>query len=164
METTINVLDYLSESEISEIAKDEVRNVIRGYLGDEENTKRVLSNLTYQIVFDEVDKHIGENSRNKIAQLTENQIKKDSFNYMVFRNKSYGSSASLGYQIMEQAVKDNKELIQQKVKEAIINKDYQEDVWNKFEELSDNFMSNIYEIVELARNSKKENANNKGNT
>lgn len=154
METTINVLDYLSESEISEIAKDEVRNVIRGYLGNEENTKRVLSNIAYEIVFDEVDRHIGEDSRKKIAELTEKQITKDSFGYMVFRDKSYGSPASLAYQIMEQAVKDNKAIIQDKVKEAIIEKDYQEDVWSKFEELAENFTSNIYEIVELAKSKK----------
>lgn len=55
---------------------------------------------------------------------------------------------------MENSVRDNKDLINEKVKETITNSDYNKEIWDKFEELGENFMDNIYTIVELGRKKK----------
>ena len=50
----INPLDYLSHDEIKDIAIDELRNQIRQMFKSETEAQRLLSNLSYQIVFDEI--------------------------------------------------------------------------------------------------------------
>lgn len=150
METTINVLDYLSDSEIKEIAQAEVRNKIRVYLGDEKNTKRVLSNLSYQIVFDEVDRNLGTSAKKTIADNVQNIIKKQS-SYSVFRDKDngYERSDSEATKIVRQTVKEQTEVIKQKVRDTIANKDFSEEIWIKFEQLGEDFTSNIYSLIEM---------------
>lgn len=152
METTIkiNIEDYLSEQEIKEIFVDEVRSQAAKFFANESNAQRLLINLSYNLIFEEVDKII-PNSRQVIIDKTIKEISNRDFNYMVFRDASYGSKCSLAYSYVEEAVKNQKELINQKVKETIENRDYSDEIWSKFEELGENFISNIYAIVELGR-------------
>ena len=155
METTvkINVADYVTENEIKEIVQDEIRQTVRNFFADEKNAQRLLSNLSYQIVFDEVDKIVPD-CRNIIKEKTLEIINKDSFSYNVFRQKSYGSPNSLAYDYIEQTVRECKDLINQKVKDTITNHDYSDEIWRKFEELGETFISNIYSIVELGKKPK----------
>lgn len=155
METTvkINVADYVTENEIKEIVQDEIRKTVQNFFADEKNAQRLLSNLSYQIVFDEVDKIVPD-CRNIIKEKTLEIINKDSFSYNVFRQKSYGSPNSLAYDYIEQTVKECKDMINQKVKDTIINHDYSDEIWRKFEELGETFISNIYSIVELGKKPK----------
>lgn len=151
METNlkINIHDYLSDAEIKRIVEDELRERIREMFKNESESQRLLSNLSYYIVYDEIDKII-PNSRDLVQEKTM-VILKDIKSYQVFRDRSYGSKASLAYEIMENSVRDNKDLINEKVKETIINSDYNKEIWDKFEELGENFIDNIYSIVELGR-------------
>lgn len=151
METTIklNIEDYLTHDEIKDIMKDQVRNEVRTFFKDEKNAQRLLSNLSYQIVFNEIDKII-PNSKELIIKQTEKVIRESS-TYNVFRDGSYGSSKSLASTYVEDAVKANKELINQKVKDTIISTDYSQSIWNKFEALAETFISNIYSITDLGR-------------
>ena len=48
-------------------------------------------------------------------------------------------------------MRDNCDVIRGKVLDAITNRDYTDDVWKKFEELGENFVSNIYDLVALGR-------------
>lgn len=150
METTIkiDIDDYLTDEDIREICKEQVAYKVQSYLGDEQNTKRVLSNLSYEIIFDEVDRHLGESSKEIIRKNTL-KIINDLTNYSVFRDNSYGGSKSMATNIMEESVRENKELIKDKVREAISNKDFSEEVWTKFEQLGEDFMSNIYSLIEM---------------
>lgn len=145
----IKIENYLSESEIKQIVIDEVRLSIREHFVNETNAKRLLSNLSYEIVYDEVDK-IVPNSRQLVYDTVVSVIK-DIKNYSVFRDAAYGGKKSLAYEIMEQAVRDNKDMINAKVKETIINKDYSKEIWEKFEELAETFISNICAITELGK-------------
>lgn len=155
METTvkINVADYVTENEIKEIVQDEIRQTVRNFFADEKNAQRLLSNLSYQIVFDEVDKIVPD-CRNIIKEKTLEIINKDSYSYNVFRQKSYGSPNSLAYDYIEQTVKECKDMINQKVKDTITNHDYSDEIWRKFEELGETFISNIYSIVDLGKKPK----------
>lgn len=148
MKTEINVEDYLSQDEIKQIVIDQVKSEVRELFKTEENAKRILSNLSYELVFNEIDKVI-PNSRQLIIEKT-TSILNNIQSYSVFRNRDYGK-ASLAYELMEQAVRENKDLLNHKVKETITDKDYSQEIWSKFEELGETFMSNIYAISELGR-------------
>ena len=152
MELKINLADYLSQDEIKEAVREQIKCEVSNLFRNEENAKRLLSNLSYEIVFNEIDKVI-PNSRNLVIQKTES-ILNDIKSYQVFRDASYGGKKSIAYELMENSVKNNVELLNEKVKETIINKDYSKEIWDKFENLADSFMSNIYTIVELGRNKK----------
>lgn len=151
----IDVDDYLNHEEIKEIVAEQLRAEVKNHFKNEENAQRLLSNLSYKIVFDEVDKFV-PNSRNLIVEKTIKVLQDKDFGFSVFRSSDHWSKASLAYSIMEEAVKANKSLIEQKVKDTIENKDYSEDIWSKFEELGDTFISNIYEIVRLGRQKQRD--------
>lgn len=140
----INIKDYLNEEDIKEVCKEEIRRLFR----DEENAQRLLSNLSYTIVYDEIDKVI-PNSRQIVIDKTL-QVLNNIQSYSVFRDDQWGKS-SLAYRMMEETVINNRDLLDQKVKDAITNKDYSEEIWTKYEELAESFISNFYNIIELGR-------------
>ena len=47
-------------------------------------------------------------------------------------------------------------MINEKVKETILNKDYSEEIWSKFQELGETFAENIYEITRLGKQLNKQ--------
>jgi hypothetical protein len=150
----INVENYLNHNEIKEIVQDELRNQVRQLFKNEQEAQRLLSNLSYQIVFNEVDKVVA-NSQDIIVKKTTDLVN-DVKSYTVFRyNYLGGSPENNGARILEQAIIDNKHLINEKVKETIINKDYSEKIWETFENLADTFITNIYEITRLGREKNK---------
>jgi hypothetical protein len=148
----IKIEDHLSPQEIKEIVIDEARNRIRELFKDEKNTNRILSNISYEIVFDEVDKIIPNSKeviKNQMVKILENPS-----SFTVFREKDEWRKESLATSFIHEAVKENKDLLKSKVKETIINKDYSKEIWNIFEKLGENFLDNIYEIVRLGRSDK----------
>ena len=146
----IKLRDYFSEEEIKEILEEELRNQISGHFGNERNAKRLLSNIAYQIVFDEADKIVGDSKQLVID--TTVRIINDIKSYSVFRDDRYGSAPSLGYKLIQDAVRDNRGMIEEQVQKAIMGRDYTEDVWTMFEQMGDNFGELLYKIAELGRN------------
>lgn len=157
MVTTLNidVADYLSPQEIKELIQEQLRSEIHSFFRDEKNAQRLLSNLSYQIVFDEIDKVVPNSQQLVVVSTT--KVLKDIKSYSVFRDASYGSAPSLAYKYMEDAVRNNKALIEQQVVATMTSKDYSNEIWSKFEELGETFASNIYEITRLGRDNKKAN-------
>lgn len=152
MEITVNIENYLSESEIKEIVIDQVRSEVSKLFKNEQEAQRLLSNLSYEIVFNEVDKVV-PNSLSLITEKVNDLITSKDLSFYVFYDGEY-SKESLGMTYLKDAIKQNKDLINQKVKDTITNHDYSQEIWNKFEELADTFTSNIYAITELGRNKK----------
>lgn len=152
----IKIENYLDHAEIKEIVADELRNQIRGHFTNEENAKRLLSNLAYHIVKEEINK-IVPNYEQELLDKVVTIINDKNLGYQVFDFDTYGSgrSKSLGAQIVEETVRENKQLIKDKVIEGIQNRDYSDEAMIKLENLSDSFASNIYDFVELMR-AKKE--------
>lgn len=153
----IKIEDYLNQSEIKEIVQDELRSQVKKlFSGSEENTQRLLSNLCYAVVSEEVEKIVPNHKEmivDKVAKLiTEKDL---SYHLYNFDNYGSGSAKSLGAKIIEQTVKDNQQLIKDKVIQSIQNADYTEEAFMKFENLAENFTHNIYDFVELMR-AKKE--------
>lgn len=150
----IRIENYLSDSDIREICQDELRNQVSKYFANEENAKRLLSNLSYHIIKEEINK-IVPNYEEELITKVSSLISKD-VSYSLFDFDKYGSgrNKSLAAQIVERAVKENEQLIKDKVVEAIQNRDYSEEALIKLENLSDEFIGNIYNFVELMRNKK----------
>ena len=148
----INFKDYLSDNEVKEIVQDELRIQVRKlFSGTEENTQRLLSNLAYAIVRDEVDKIVPnyeEQLVNKVAEL----VKSKDLSFHVFNyHYSTNTPTSFGSKLIEQTVKENQQLIKEKVVKTIQETDYSEQALMKFESLADDFTSNIYDFVNLMR-------------
>ena len=151
----INITDYLSTDEIKEICSDELRIQIQKYFRDEKNANRLISNLSYQFMIDEIEK-ITPNYEKQITEKVAKLIAEKDLSFYLFDFDSYGGgrSKSLGAKIYEQAVEENKDIIKSRIAQCIKNKDFSEEIFAKFENLSENFMSNIYELVDLMRGAK----------
>jgi hypothetical protein len=153
----IKIEDYLNHDEIKEVVIDELRNQIRKHFSNEENANRLLINLSYAIVKDEVDKIVPNHQEVLVKRVAEIINSESSTSFCVFDFDSFGSgrNKSLGAKIVEETVAENKQLIKEKVIESITNKDYSEEAWNKFEVLAESFTSNIYDFVDAMRNKNK---------
>lgn len=152
----IKIEDYLSHEDIKEIVSDELRLQIRQHFKNEENANRLLSNLAYHIVSEEVDK-IVPNHKELIIKKVASLITKNDLNYHIYNFDTYrdGKAVSLGAKIIEDTVRENKQLIKDRVIETIQNRDYNDDAWNKFESLAESFTSNIYDFVDMMRTKKE---------
>lgn len=114
----IDIKDYLSDSEMRIIVEEEFREKIRKYFNTESDIARIITNLgyynTFKIIEDEVP-----NFKDLIKQKTKEQCEKIS-SYAVFREKSdYERQNSLAQDYLEEAVEENKDLINRKVLDII---------------------------------------------
>lgn len=152
----IRIENYLDNETIREVVIDELRSQVKEHFRNEENAKRLLSNLAYHIVREEIEKIVPNYEKelvDKVASLIRDKASV-SFNLFDFDTYGSGRSKSLGAKIVEQTVQENKDLIKQKVLQAIQEKDYSDEALLKLESLSENFSSNIYDFVELMRGKK----------
>lgn len=146
----IDVKDYLSESEIKEIVKDELRFKIRQQF-DINNIERIFTNSAYHIVWEEVNKSIDydmtETIKNKVIEVISNLS-----NYSVFRDKGdyiYGRDKnSIAQEYLNQYVEENKNIINKKVIEIMQGLDS--------DALRDQLYDLIYRVVEDRIIGKKE--------
>jgi hypothetical protein len=152
----IKIEDYLSVDDIREIISDGLRNQVREHFKSEENANRLLNNLAYHIVKEEVNKIVPDYEQELVKKVV--SLIKDkssiSFNLFDFDTFNSGRSKSLAAKIVEQTVQENQQLIKDKVIDSIQNRDYSEDAWNKFESLAEQFTSNMYDFVDLIRTKK----------
>lgn len=151
----IKITDYLQQHEIKEIVSDELRVQIREHFRNEENARRLLSNLAYQIVSEEVDKIVPNYEKELVEKVVSLLNDKKSVSYRLFDfDYNTGNAKSLGAKIVENTVRENQQLIKDKVIDTIQNADYSEEALIKFESLAEEFTSNIYNFVELMRSKK----------
>ena len=158
METTItiDINDYLSESEKKQYAIEAFKETIkRGMFDDKDGIQldreiqRVIGNISHSIVMDEVQKYI-PNCEELIKQKVLKIITEDSFSYQVFKKKdAWGNQESLAITYMNETIRANKELFQKRIKETIENydlsKDIAEQISNEFGQMADT----IYKLSEL---------------
>lgn len=111
----INIEDYINESEMKRIVEDEFRDRIRRYF-----LENKLSDLIYSLCNKEIYRIIEEEIPN-----FEEEIKaaipisiKNVGKFDIFRSKDefLYSRDSLGQQILEKTIKENKDILEQKVK------------------------------------------------
>lgn len=126
MEIKIDVMNYLTEEEIKEECKSAIRNCIYQQFSKETEIDRLISNLGYEFIFKAIQETTGEDTLQKIKDTViqlANQT--DSVRYQLFKAPDkWDSNASIGYTIVQQALKENEPLIKEKVKEAISDYDF----------------------------------------
>ena len=137
----INIMDYVSQEDIKEGCIEELRGRIRDnlrYISPSD----ILGNISYQCVFKEIEDLLQikeEEMKQRILEKTIEIIENLS-SYSIFRSKdNYTKEDSLGQKYVIEAVENNKELIQDRVKELLV--DFNSNYFK--EELQDK----IYEVV-----------------
>lgn len=126
MEITINVEDYLSEEDIKYECKSAIRYQVSQLFKRESDIERIISNLGYSFIFTAIQETTGKDTLQKIKDtVVELANNPDSIRYSLFKAPDqWDSNASIGYTIIQQALKENESLIKEKVKKAISDYDY----------------------------------------
>lgn len=111
----INIEDYINESEMKRIVENEFRDRIRRYF-----LENKLSDLIYSLCDKEICKIIEEeipNFKKEIKTAIPSAIEAVG-KWDIFRSKDefMYSRDSLGQQILEETIKENKDMLEQKVK------------------------------------------------
>lgn len=137
MEININIEDYLDRDEIKDIIKNQIRYIV------ERDAERLLTNSAYYVVFKAVDEALDNNAKELIKQKAIEVINNLS-EFSVFRKRdTWDRENSIAYDILQEAVKENSNLIKQKVREAIENRDYERDIQNSMDYISEG----LFEIM-----------------
>ena len=156
----INVADYLSADEIKEIVKnavvDATRREINDLLSTEEDIRRVLVNTAYTFIGCEVDK-ILPNYRQTIAEKVKALIGTSDLRYEVFNKKDvWQKEDSLGTQYVKDAVKDNKGIIFDRIKNTITDYDVRSFIESAFNDSLDNLSEKFQGVADMIYNLKKD--------
>ena len=128
MEVSINIEDYLSKEEIKEIAKEELSYAIQEKFRKESDIERIITNLSYEFLFKAVSEAIGKDSLEMIKDKVVELLMDDSrIKYLLWRKKDvWENEESPAVTIMNQAIEDNRELIENRVFEMVSNYDFNE--------------------------------------
>lgn len=121
MEVTIDVEAYMGTATTREIIEEELRNAVRTRLARPGEFDRILSNISYYAVFQEIDAAVldgGDTLRNQIRDRAYEHLNKGG-GYGVFRSKDRWSDASEATKIVEEFVREKRDLIEERVHQAI---------------------------------------------
>lgn len=123
----INISDYLDESEIKEIVIEEYRSALRNKLSNEKEITRIIGNTWYQEFHSMLDE-IVPNYKQIIIDNVAKLINEGVNGYGVFRAKNHWNEASIATKIVEETVNANRDILKEKVKEAMITKDFSREI------------------------------------
>lgn len=109
----IELTDYLSDKEIKDIIKEEFRNEVQRNI-QKNGISTLIANIGYENVFNIINNEIPE-YENQVKEKTKEVIENLS-SYCVFRKKDLiDKEDSLGQKYLEEAIRDNKNIINKKV-------------------------------------------------
>lgn len=138
----IDIYEYLTEDEITEICKEEVRRQLRMQFANnpEATNARLISNISYQEVFDEISASIGEDVREMLKDTVSKIIQdKNAVRYVLFQRKdNFTYKNSPAVDMMDEITADNRGLMEQKVREAIEKfefRDVQDEIYEVAQEV-----------------------------
>jgi glutathionyl-hydroquinone reductase len=127
----LDIEKYLSHEELKEICIKHFKELLT------KGGERLLTNIAYYQTFATVDACLDEESKTLVKNKTKEIISNLS-NYSVFRRKDvFEQDDSEAYKILQETVRDNKELISNNVLEAINNFNYPKELegTDKFSEI-----------------------------
>lgn len=149
----INIDDYLSEEEKKEIAIDVFRNQVKtqlfksidGTVQSDSEVQRVIGNISYEIVFNEVQKYIPD-AKKMVKDKVSKILKEKDFSYYIFRKKdAWDKEESLAITYLNQEVKSNEEMFKARIKKEMeefdLGDDLNKELSNKFDKLADTMYS-----------------------
>lgn len=126
MELKINVLEYLSEEDIREECRRAIRAGVSEKFKDEKEFNRLLTNLSYEFIFEAINNETGIDCIQKIKDtVAKLATDKHSISFELFRKKdAWQTEEGYGQLILKSALKENEPLIKEKVREAINEYDF----------------------------------------
>ena len=151
MEMNIKISDYLSEDEIKEIVKEEFRSRLRNHFDSEYNIGRIITNCAYRNLGEELEKLV-PNYKKSLGDNIKNIFEsKDSIRYELFSNDIFSNRKSSGEVLIEEYLKNNKKLLEDKIKETILGRDLSDKIYEKATNLIDEMGNNMYEFINLLK-------------
>lgn len=144
MEVTFKIEDYLSIEEIKQECKNALQSIIIQHFSKESQIERLISNLSYEFLFDEISKCISEDSEKLVKETVIKLLKQpDTFKHLIFRRKdAWEYEESKGYRILQETIESCKELIKNRIVEEIEKYDF------NTEEFRYSIKDTINEIIE----------------
>lgn len=137
----INIKDYLSDDEIKQIVKEEFRNKVQENLSCNGVTTWI-ANIGYRNVFEIINTEIPQ-YESLVKEKTKEAIE-GLTSYSVFRKKDLvDNEDSLGQKYLEQAVENNKEIINEKIIN-IFNELGKRDIAYEIENIISEKLENIF--------------------
>lgn len=120
----INILDYLSQDEIKETCRSAVYDQAKSMLKTEKDLDRIMGNEAYYAVWKCVDDVFNVDFNHAIAMKIPDIIQ-GLTDFSVFRPKDSwnGRDESTGYKILSEVLKDNRQMIDDRVKDLIFQID-----------------------------------------
>lgn len=142
MNVNINIEDYLDEDDIRKIVEEELREAVSYQLRTSREIDTCISNLSYRYVWDMINdlykKYDVDFEKLLVKKI--DSIINGLTSYSVFREaNAYGDKISVGQEVLNNIVKENKTQIEQKVVEIIDNYD--------FAELKEEISDTIYDCI-----------------
>lgn len=132
----MNIKDYVNEKEIKDIINDEIRRIVRYHLNNEAELSRIITNISYKELWKQIELEI-PNCEKILKEKTIERIRNIS-DYDIFRRKdAYGAEDSLATKLIDECVKENKDIINDKVKNIfneLSNSDLKYDIQGILEE------------------------------
>jgi len=148
--------DYLSQDDIKEIVESELRMQIQEHFKNEENANRLIANLSYRMIWDEVEKVI-PNSKDVITKKVSEVVNDTNYTYQVFRNKTSYDSESLACSFLNEAVRENRDKIKNRVVDILFNPEADEKVFEAMEHTIAEMSTNLYDINKIIKGRKEAN-------
>ena len=151
----INIKEYLSEEEIKEAILCALRDGVKKMFNDEREVARILSNVSYYTIFNEIDK-IVPGCKDKIQENIQKQIEDGDYRYHVFREASLGNAEGEGARIAREYVRSRREEIMAKVQKAIDDYDVKPLVEKMFQRSFNDLADRFQNIADMLYELKKE--------
>ena len=115
----INIKDYMSDEEIKAIIEDEIVRETRKTLCNEKEITRILTNISYYELWKKIEEEvpncqeiIKEKTKEKILEISKFDIFQKRDDFLEYKD-------SLAQQILNESVKENKNIIDDKVKKIM---------------------------------------------
>lgn len=139
----INIKDYMSDEEIKAIIEDEIVRETRRTLCNEEEITRILTNISYYELWKKIEQEvpncqeiIEEKTKEKILEISKFDIFKKRNNFLEYKD-------SLAQQLLDESVKENKNIIDDKVKK-IMNELSLTDIKYDIQSIIEQYIENLF--------------------
>ena len=153
---TINIDDYLSESEKKEYAIEAFKEAVKyGLFKGQQSIQldseiqRVIGNISHGIVMEEVQKYI-PNCEQLIKDKTLEIIQNENFSHQIFHKKDvWDNEESKAITYMNAVINSSKAEFEQKIKDAILAYDPSDDIRDKLSDTFEKMGDTVYKLSEL---------------
>ena len=139
----INIKDYMSEEEIKAIIEDEIVRETRRTLCNEKEITRILTNVSYYELWKKIEQEvpncqeiIKEKTKEKILEISKFDIFQKRDNFLEYKD-------SLAQQFLNESVKENKNIIDDKVKK-IMNELSLTDIKYDIQSIIEQYIENLF--------------------